>query len=125
MECTEANMLTVRTGEAIASWAVNKSRLSTVPSLFISVGSWPRKGMHLISSRAWYRGWDKKSPVHLATMMVIMISKSWWMSLVISTIMTVKLMVSLVTPPKKLTDPKKKETQLFYYAKEDQVAALL
>lgn len=105
MLCTDANMLTVRTGEAMASWAVNKSKLRTEPSLFIRVGSWPKNGMHLISKSAWYNGCERKSPVHLATMIVIMISSNWWMSLVISTMMTVRLMVSLVTPPKKLTDP--------------------
>ena len=53
MLCTEANMLTVRTGDVMASWAVKRSRLRMLPSLLMSMGSLPRKGMHLISRRAW------------------------------------------------------------------------
>ena len=107
MEWTEANMLTVRTGVDMVSWAVNRSRFNTLPSLLMSMGSWPRNGMHLNSSSAWYMGCERKSPVHLATMIVIMMRSSWWMSLVISTMMTVREMVSRVTPAKNDTEPSK------------------
>ena len=77
MECTEANMLTVLTGLVMLSCAVKRSRLRTLPSFLMIMGSWPRKGMHLNSSSAWYSECESMSPVHLATMMVIMISSSW------------------------------------------------
>ena len=47
-------------------------------------GSLSRNGMHLSSSRAWYRGCVVKSPTHLATMMATMIGSRNWMSFVIS-----------------------------------------
>ena len=88
------------TGCVVASWVVNKSKLSTLPGFRMRRGSGVRNGMHLNSKRGLYRGWFRRSPVHFATMIVIIMSRIWCMSVVISTIITVKNMAKRFTSAK-------------------------
>ena len=50
-----------------------------------SRGSARRNGIHLSSSKEWQRGWVKKSPSHLETIMDTIIGNKNWTSLVNST----------------------------------------
>ena len=52
MEWTDANMLMVRTGLVMLSCAVKRSRLSTLPSFLMIMGSWPRTGTMSTEVRA-------------------------------------------------------------------------
>ena len=94
------------TGVFITSLAEYFSRWTGLPcSMYI--GEWSRNGIHFSSSCEWYIEWVKKSPTHLANMIVVMMRSRNWISFVISTIMTASDMVSLDTPAKNETAPRR------------------